>query len=1194
MSWQRKGKARQSVVVMGCVAFALASSARSGEIDGKEDFGQIAREGFEELVDGAFVAGDGSYPNLVPHPDGSKQNSYPWSMVYQDGKLWVGTVRNLRCFLNPGSGPPGTCPEPPPGGIFPLPRYTDDAAQAWRYMPGGVGGLDGTWEKLDFEAPRSILDPSDVGRWGQSPPVPVELRCALNSAGIPEALACIQAGGTGPEYPRHIGLRTAISCDAGGLDTVYFNNLGLPAAVVHWDETVGALVPSSSTGDTFTSLLDLSSGTVDLGYRGFACFDFPDPPDPPNPQTYTTKLCTAPSGSFQDTDTTIHPWVICNEDPSNQTPGATDSEWVAHSGLFPTGNPLVNNGFFPGSDDIGIFDMQTVDNDADPETDWLCVGAMDRTNGASVYCTDGTGCPACVWTEVVAGGMGRPEQALILQSGGGIAIFDAGGPGVNAAAFGMGTFDDDGDGKAEYLYFGMADAAGGINANNLLAEMGRIDFDPLSPTYLKWELIAGLARVLAPCAAGFGVNTFVPPPEMSCTPASLPGVFPIPCACLPQAQRGLGMAQLAPPFSAYSSLFVGPASYIWRFAQHEGDLFVGILDLLQVFDAPGFNIYKSSDGTSFATVDTTGLGTGASNYGVRGVVSTDATPGVDDPGPDSMLFVGAANPFTTRPDGGLQVFLGTLEPELPPVAVAEFDELLFDDELCAGPESCPPGDGLVETVLDGTGSADPFGGTLVGHEWRAGDLVADCDMLVSPPLATTPTYDPGQLAVGFPTTEYPFTLRVEDDVGTYGCDLVTTTASGNLQPLSIIETVPPLIDSAMRLVDFDGDGQESFHIEGRCFDPEGALVSCDWTSIDGGLTFGPAATSPAPVYAGTVSALIQEDAGSLFGDSTPDIRLRATDSVGYQVTRRIDARVRSFVDTTGENDRPDCQAGVVYTRRDTSVTFAPLDPAGTTRLCGDADAGDTLTVALIDPAPARGEVTTDGTEITYTPDPGVTGLDSFALEATDDAVEPSTSNAVPVLVKIVECALGDVEKVIDGVTYAAGPAVEESACVKITSVNATTVQTGADVDFLAGKSVTIGDGFVAEGGSSFTVRLLPELAETDGLALTKTADPTSVTTAGEVITYTYTLVNSGTGNLTGVTLVDVSTGSGTDPVPVLMSGDGDLDSILDLGESWTYEGSYTLTAADCLAGVDLENTATADSDQTETVAVTVAVTVACP
>ncbi|HWP25070.1 MAG TPA: VWA domain-containing protein [Xanthobacteraceae bacterium] len=98
-----------------------------------------------------------------------------------------------------------------------------------------------------------------------------------------------------------------------------------------------------------------------------------------------------------------------------------------------------------------------------------------------------------------------------------------------------------------------------------------------------------------------------------------------------------------------------------------------------------------------------------------------------------------------------------------------------------------------------------------------------------------------------------------------------------------------------------------------------------------------------------------------------------------------------------------------------------------------------------------------------------------------------------------------------------------------------------------------------------------------------------VDAAGDVIHYTITVANTGNVTLTGVTVTDPLLGTLTGP-----SGDTDLDDNLDVGETWTYTGSYTVTQADIdnngnyddpedededNDGV-IRNVATADSDQT--------------
>jgi uncharacterized repeat protein (TIGR01451 family) len=87
--------------------------------------------------------------------------------------------------------------------------------------------------------------------------------------------------------------------------------------------------------------------------------------------------------------------------------------------------------------------------------------------------------------------------------------------------------------------------------------------------------------------------------------------------------------------------------------------------------------------------------------------------------------------------------------------------------------------------------------------------------------------------------------------------------------------------------------------------------------------------------------------------------------------------------------------------------------------------------------------------------------------------------------------------------------------------------------------------------------------------------------AGEVISYTISVANTGNVALTGVTVTDPFV---SNLAPVLSggfnSGDIDHDSVLDTTETWHYTATHTVTQAEIDAGGTIDNTATADSDQT--------------
>src|SRR6185503_12034933 len=92
----------------------------------------------------------------------------------------------------------------------------------------------------------------------------------------------------------------------------------------------------------------------------------------------------------------------------------------------------------------------------------------------------------------------------------------------------------------------------------------------------------------------------------------------------------------------------------------------------------------------------------------------------------------------------------------------------------------------------------------------------------------------------------------------------------------------------------------------------------------------------------------------------------------------------------------------------------------------------------------------------------------------------------------------------------------------------------------------------------------------------------TVDVAGEVISYTITVANTGNEALTGVTVTDPYADAGS----VVRGPDvvGNNDANLEVGETWQYTAAHTVTQAELASngGGDgfLENTATADSDQT--------------
>ena len=105
------------------------------------------------------------------------------------------------------------------------------------------------------------------------------------------------------------------------------------------------------------------------------------------------------------------------------------------------------------------------------------------------------------------------------------------------------------------------------------------------------------------------------------------------------------------------------------------------------------------------------------------------------------------------------------------------------------------------------------------------------------------------------------------------------------------------------------------------------------------------------------------------------------------------------------------------------------------------------------------------------------------------------------------------------------------------------------------------------------------VSQNPALDIVKALDPVSqvADAAGETITYAITVQNTGNRTLTGVTVTDPFATGG-----IVRNADlaGDNDDLLEVGETWSYTAGHIVTQAELDAGVNLVNTATADSDQT--------------
>ncbi|HJT61997.1 MAG TPA: hypothetical protein VJ797_09975, partial [Burkholderiales bacterium] len=104
------------------------------------------------------------------------------------------------------------------------------------------------------------------------------------------------------------------------------------------------------------------------------------------------------------------------------------------------------------------------------------------------------------------------------------------------------------------------------------------------------------------------------------------------------------------------------------------------------------------------------------------------------------------------------------------------------------------------------------------------------------------------------------------------------------------------------------------------------------------------------------------------------------------------------------------------------------------------------------------------------------------------------------------------------------------------------------------------------------------------LLIVKDADAGQVADlAGEVLTYSISVQNTGNQTLTGVTVSDPNADAGS----IVRGADlvGDDDDLLEVGETWSFDAAHTLTQAEIDSNGggdgDIDNTATADSNESD-------------
>jgi uncharacterized repeat protein (TIGR01451 family) len=215
---------------------------------------------------------------------------------------------------------------------------------------------------------------------------------------------------------------------------------------------------------------------------------------------------------------------------------------------------------------------------------------------------------------------------------------------------------------------------------------------------------------------------------------------------------------------------------------------------------------------------------------------------------------------------------------------------------------------------------------------------------------------------------------------------------------------------------------------------------------------------------------------------------------------------------------------------------------------------ETVSVEAADPEISltkAADVTTDlsvGQVVTYTYTAVNTGNVSFSNLSMSDAHSGTGTLSAIMPANVATLAVGDTA------TFTATYTVTQAD-----------IDSGAAITNTATANATPASGTYTPATADESVQ--PETAAPE-ITFAKAASKTSDLMVGETITYTYTAENTGNVSITGVSVSDAHSGSGT------LSAITPATTDLVVGQTATFTASYIVTQADIDAGVPITNTAT--------------------
>ncbi len=220
--------------------------------------------------------------------------------------------------------------------------------------------------------------------------------------------------------------------------------------------------------------------------------------------------------------------------------------------------------------------------------------------------------------------------------------------------------------------------------------------------------------------------------------------------------------------------------------------------------------------------------------------------------------------------------------------------------------------------------------------------------------------------------------------------------------------------------------------------------------------------------------------------------------------------------------------------------------------------------------------------VTSSPSVVTVGLAALTITKTADPTSTSTTGPITYTISVTNSGNVDLTGVdlTDALTAGASlvsgdtvdPGVLDVGEIWIYSASYTVSQADLDAGTAIVNSATVDTDQTGPAGASATTTI----SAGPSLAVAKSSTTSSITVAGQVVPYTFTVTNTGNVSLTVIALSDPT----CDAAPGYVSGDANTDNTLQTSETWTYTCDRTVTQAQIDAGGDLSNTVTADSAET--------------